>query len=51
MKAVKAILFNRLGQNYYDAEEISESESQMQQSLAMWLQVPKALQLRFSHTL
>lgn len=30
MKAVKALIFNRLGQNYYDAEEISESESQMQ---------------------
>ena len=51
MKAVKALLFNKLGQNFYDAEEISESESQMQKALALWLQVPKALQLRFSHSL
>ena len=26
MKAVKALIYNRLGQNYFDAEEISESE-------------------------
>ena len=51
MKAVKALIYNRLGQNYFDAEEISESERQMQQSLALWEQVSKALQLRFSHSL
>jgi len=51
VKTVKALLYNRLGQNFYDAEEISESESQMQKSLALWLQVPKALQLRFSHSI
>ena len=51
MKAVKALIYNRLGQNYFDAEEISESERQMQQALALWLQVSKALQLRFSHSL
>ena len=51
MKAVKALIFNRLGQNFYDAEEISESERKMQESLKLWNQVPKALSLRFSHSL
>lgn len=36
MRAVKALIYNRLGQNYYDAEEISESERQMQESLKLW---------------
>lgn len=51
IRAVKALIYNRLGQNYYDAEEISESERQMQKSLELWNQVPKALRLRFSHSL
>ena len=50
-KVVKALIYNRLGQNYFDSEEISESERQMQAALALWLQVSKALQLRFSHSL
>ena len=37
VKVVKALIYNRLGQNYYDAEEISESERKMQESLKTWL--------------
>ena len=37
IKVVKALIYNRLGQNYYDAEEISESERKMQESLKTWL--------------
>ena len=51
MKAAKALIHNKLGQNYFDAEEITESERQMQLSLKIWLQVSKALCLRFSHSL
>ena len=37
IKVVKALIYNRLGQNFYDAEEISESERKMQESLKTWL--------------
>ena len=36
-KFVKALIYNRLGQNYFDSEEISESERQMQAALKLWL--------------
>lgn len=36
VKIVKALIYNRLGQNFYDSEEISESERQMQESLKTW---------------
>ena len=37
VKIVKALIYNRLGQNYFDAEEISESERQMQLALKLWI--------------
>ena len=43
VRTVKALIYNKLGQNFYDAEEISASERKMQESLKTWLLVSKAL--------
>ena len=48
VRCAKALMFNKLGTNYYDAEEISASEKQNQQALSLWLTASKGLQLRFS---
>ena len=44
----KATILNKLGTNYYDAEEISQSERHNQQALTIWLTVSKGMQLRFT---
>ena len=48
IRCAKALIFNKLGQNFYDAEEISESERKNQESLKLWLTVSKGMQLRFT---
>lgn len=49
IRCFKALLLHRLGTNYYDAEEISMGEKQMQESALVWRFLPLGLQMNYAN--
>ena len=45
---IKALIYCKLGSNYYDAEEISDSYRKHEQSYKIWKNLSLELRLRFT---